>query len=404
MAAVTNQLIRLTYIPRIVVYLGAALTLVVTRGPTDLPQYLLALLILFIPHLVQFINIRFFNHSAAARYVMVVDAAMVGTLIVAMDFNVLGSLTFAVCLIMGTLMIAPPAMLLLNLMIVLSICGLFFSPENFTLMSNVQDLFNAVLLMSFCAVVAWLCFRHTSRLVEVRHNIGEKNKNLKKQNTRLQPYISEQVFRSAADDIAINGRKRYLTVFFSDIEGFTYLMDHLNEDTITRMLNEYLDEMAQIAHRFGGTVDKFMGDGVMIFFGDQQSRGHREDALCCISMAIEMRLKLYGIAARWRDFGPELHIRIGIHSGFCTVGNFGSAQRMDYTAVGSTVNLASRLEGCASRDEILISDVTCRLIDKDVICHAKPPVLVKGISQPIHVFSIDKLIEKSIQVPINGTV
>ena len=170
-------------------------------------------------------------------------------------------------------------------------------------------------------------------LVEVRHNIGEKNKNLKKQNTRLQPYISEQVFRSAADDIAINGRKRYLTVFFSDIEGFTYLMDHLNEDTITRMLNEYLDEMAQIAHRFGGTVDKFMGDGVMIFFGDQQSRGHREDALCCISMAIEMRLKLYGIAARWRDFGPELHIRIGIHSGFCTVGNFGSAQRMDYTAV-----------------------------------------------------------------------
>ena len=214
MAAVTNQLIRLTYIPRIVVYLGAALTLVVTREPTGLQQYLLVLLILVIPHVVQFINIRFFNYSAAARYVMVVDAAMVGTLIVAMEFNILGSLTFAVCLIMGTLMIAPPAMLLLNLMIVLLICGLFFSPENFNLMSNVQDLFNAVLLLSFCAVVAWLCFRHTSRLVEVRHDIGEKNKNLKKQNTRLQPYISDLVFRSAAADVAINGRKRYLTVFF----------------------------------------------------------------------------------------------------------------------------------------------------------------------------------------------
>jgi len=179
--------------------------------------------------------------------------------------------------------------------------------------------------------------------------------------------------------------RKKITVFFSDIEGFTSLMDNLEEETVTAILNEYLNTMAQIAIEHGGTVDKFMGDGIMVFFGDHESQGTRKDALCCVRMALEMRRSLNCLRVKWRQDGifSDLHIRIGIHTGYCTVGNFGSEDRMDYTAIGSTVNIASRLEGKASRDGILISLDTFRLILDQLQCVEQAPVEVKGIKRPI---------------------
>ncbi len=391
MAAQTNKLVRFTYAPRVVVYLGVMLAVAASSVLEPGQRYALIALALLFPHLVYFSCLRFFNHASGARYAMMVDAVVVGILIVAMKFDLLASLSFLVCLITGTLLIAPPIVLAGCLVIVSLICGVSLSFHQVIAPGEVGNLFSAIPLMSFSGIAAYLCFRYTTGLVEGHREVGAENTVLLRRSSRLQPYISQHVFRTIADDNAVASQRRHLTVFFSDIEGFTHVMDRLSENTITGLLNEYLDEMAQIAHDFGGTVDKFMGDGVMVFFGDQQLSGAKQDALACVRMALAMRHKLHEIAQGWRRYGPELHIRIGIHSGFCTVGNFGSAERMDYTAVGSAVNRASRLEGCAASDEILISGATHRLIHPEIRCRARAPVTVKGIAHAIPVYTVCEL-------------
>ena len=117
-------------------------------------------------------------------------------------------------------------------------------------------------------------------------------------------------------------------------------------EDLTQLINHYLTEMAQIALTYGATADKYVGDAIMIFFGDPQTRGVKEDARACVEMAIAMQRRMDELGAIWRDAGIEhpLRCRIGIHTGYCTVGNFGSEDRMDYTIIGGPVNLASRLE------------------------------------------------------------
>ncbi len=124
-------------------------------------------------------------------------------------------------------------------------------------------------------------------------------------------------------------RKR-LTVFFSDIEGFTKLMDGLPEVVMTHILNEYLNEMAEIAIAHGGTVDKFIGDDVMVFFGAPDSRGYAQDAVACVRIAVGMCAELEELRRKWVREGVSagLRIRMGIHTGYCAVANFGSRQRM----------------------------------------------------------------------------
>src|SRR6202008_3444491 len=122
-------------------------------------------------------------------------------------------------------------------------------------------------------------------------------------------------------------------------------------------LNHYLTEMSQIALSYGATIDKYVGDAIVIFFGDPETRGVNEDALACVEMAIAMRKRMLKLKDVWRASGTEkpLQCRIGINTGYCTVGNFGSEDRMEYTIIGGGVNLASRLEAAATPGGILIS-------------------------------------------------
>ena len=131
-------------------------------------------------------------------------------------------------------------------------------------------------------------------------------------------------------------------MFFSDIVGFTELADQLESEELTTLLNEYLTEMSLIALDHGATIDKFVGDSVMVFFGDPETRGVRQDALACVKMAIAMRDRLVGLNESWKQSGisKKMTCRMGIHTGYCTVGNFGSEERMDYTIIGGTVNTA----------------------------------------------------------------
>ena len=120
----------------------------------------------------------------------------------------------------------------------------------------------------------------------------------------------------------------------------------MESEDLTQLLNHYLTEMSKIALDHGATIDKYVGDAILMFFGDPETRGVKEDALACVQMALTMQKRMSELAEIWRDIGIEtpLRCRIGIHTDYCTVGNFGSEDRMDYTIIGGAVNLASRLE------------------------------------------------------------
>ena len=153
--------------------------------------------------------------------------------------------------------------------------------------------------------------------------------------------------------------------------------------------------MSQIAVAHGATIDKYVGDAIVIFFGDPESRGVKEDALACVTMAIAMRKRMKELENVWMESGIEtpLQCRIGINTGVCTVGNFGSEDRLDYTIIGGGVNVASRLQTACPVSEILISYETYAHV-KDVIeCEEEGPIEVKGISYPISTYRVTDLYE-----------
>jgi class 3 adenylate cyclase len=148
--------------------------------------------------------------------------------------------------------------------------------------------------------------------------------------------------------------------------------------------------MSKIALEHGGTIDKYVGDAILIFFGDPESRGVKEDARACVQMAIAMQRRMRELEQEWRDRGLErpLHIRIGINTGFCTVGNFGSQDRMDYTIIGNEVNLASRLESSVELGGILMAYETYSLVKDVILAEEQPPLTVKGFDKPIRCYKV----------------
>ena len=161
-------------------------------------------------------------------------------------------------------------------------------------------------------------------------------------------------------------------------------------EDLTQLLNHYLTEMSKIALQYGATIDKYVGDAIVMFFGDPTTLGVKEDALACVQMAIAMQQRVGELAQEWRNSGIEtpLRCRIGIHTGYCTVGNFGSEDRMDYTMVGGTVNLASRLEHEAPPGGVLISFETYAHVKDEVRCEERGHVQVKGIAQPVATYAV----------------
>lgn len=223
--------------------------------------------------------------------------------------------------------------------------------------------------------------------------LEEKSQQLEGLSAKLAKYLSRNVYNSIFEgrtDVKVESYRKLLTVFFSDIQGFTELTDSMEAEALSQLLNEYLSDMADIAARHGGTVDKFIGDGIMIFFGDPDTRGEKADAVACVQMAMEMRERVHRLQRTWHDRGVArtLHVRMGVNTGYCTVGNFGSEDRLDYTIVGGQVNAASRLETAAGPDEILVSHSTYGLV-KDVIhCEWVGEIKVKGIAYPIRTYRV----------------
>uniref|UniRef100_UPI004047A838 adenylate/guanylate cyclase domain-containing protein n=1 Tax=Limnohabitans sp. TaxID=1907725 RepID=UPI004047A838 len=213
----------------------------------------------------------------------------------------------------------------------------------------------------------------------------------------LSRYVSPQVYKKLfdkKDKVELGSQRKKLTVFFSDIVGFTQLTDELESEDLTDFLNDYLDNMATIAIRHGATIDKYIGDAVMIFFGDPESNGPDQDAKKCVEMALDMQRYVGENALKWakrHSFDRVLEIRIGISSGYCTVGNFGSEDRLDYTVLGGVVNLAARLESAARPGSILVSNETYKLTQDVIHYDIGRSYNLKGLHNQVTAYEVQVL-------------
>ena len=237
-----------------------------------------------------------------------------------------------------------------------------------------------------------------TELKQREQDLTEKSAALSALSSKLAKYLAPQVYESiftGQQDVKIVSKRKKLTVCFSDLVGFTEITDKMESEDLTQLLNNYLTEMSKIALQYGATVDKYVGDAIVMFFGDPTTLGVKEDALACVQMAIAMQQRIGELAQEWSNSGIEtpLRCRIGIHTGYCTVGNFGSEDRMDYTMVGGTVNLASRLEHEAPPGGVLISFETYAHVKDDVRCEERGHVQVKGIAQPVATYAVVGLMQ-----------
>jgi adenylate cyclase len=231
-------------------------------------------------------------------------------------------------------------------------------------------------------------------------DLEEANNFLASVSMKISKYLSPQIYKSifsGQKDVSISTERKKLTIFFSDIKDFTATSERLQPEELTALLNEYLTDMSTIAANHGATIDKFIGDAILAFFGDPESKGVVEDATACLRMAIDMQRRLAELNANWRERGVEqpFRVRMGINTGFCNVGNFGSADRMDYTIIGAEANLAARLQAIAEPGSIVMSFETYALVRDIVQARSLPPITVKGLSREIQPFVVEGLKSES---------
>ncbi len=223
--------------------------------------------------------------------------------------------------------------------------------------------------------------------------IKEKSLQLENLATRLAKYLSPQIYQSIFEDkqtVESKHSRKNLTIFFSDIVKFTDITDSTEPERLATIVNSYLSEMSAIALEYGGTIDKFIGDAILIFFGDPETKGDVEDALSAIEMSIRMQKRVVELQKSWKKLGLTngLTVRMGISTGFCTVGNFGSDLRLDYTVLGSPVNLAARLQGMAEPGEIVIDETTQNLVEEELDVIKHKTFTPKGFVRPINTFKV----------------
>ncbi len=211
-------------------------------------------------------------------------------------------------------------------------------------------------------------------------------------NKKLAKYISPQLHSSLFEgkDVGIESKRKKLTIMFSDIQNFTETTEEMEPEDLTYILNNYLTEMSNIALKHGATIDKFIGDAIVAFFGDPQSNGIQEDATACVLMAIEMRDKLKELQTKWHNEGfvRPFNSRIGINTGYVTVGNFGSDKKMEYTAIGGNMNLAARLEASSEPGEVLISHETYLLVKDKIEAVYRGDITAKGFHKPVPTYRV----------------
>ncbi len=252
-------------------------------------------------------------------------------------------------------------------------------------------------------------FNDRELLAEVRNLLALKATERRVQ--KLNTYLTESVLKRflppsmvkqcATGELSLDLRPepRLITILFSDIVGFTQLSNTLRSRRVAQLLNEYLESMTMAVFENGGTVDKFMGDAVLALFGAPEELTPNEQVRRALAAARQMYRSLDKLNQRWQEQGivgndgpPPVQFRCGIHQGTAVVGMFGSSERSDYTAIGPSVNIASRLQEAAAPNSILISAAVADYLDEDEITKCRP-LQLKGIDETVLTFavSIDKM-------------
>jgi adenylate cyclase len=207
--------------------------------------------------------------------------------------------------------------------------------------------------------------------------------------SRLKRYVSPQI----AESIISKGSNKYLTtarklltVCFADLKGFTSASENMRPEDTVNLLNEFFTEMTTIIFKYGGTLDKFVGDGILVFFGDPiHYTDHNERS---VRMAIDMRERVQSLRKHWLEKGCNIDICIGINTGPVTVGNFGSVAQMNYTVIGHQVNIAHRLQLEAKAGQILTTKQALTGLQHIIAAEEIKNVRLKGINKPMDVYNI----------------
>ncbi|MEJ2609249.1 MAG: adenylate/guanylate cyclase domain-containing protein [Candidatus Thiodiazotropha sp.] len=228
------------------------------------------------------------------------------------------------------------------------------------------------------------------RVEKIDRIIDIVGKNLENQLTPTQKSRLHQALIKSLDDYPFNSQQpqaKQVTILLSDLRGFTALSERYPPKMIIEILNFYFSHMCEIIFRFGGTIDKFMGDSIMVLFGlSEQKEDDLERAITC---AVEMQCKMQDINTENIKRGyPRLFMGIGINSGEVVAGQLGSELHHEYTVIGNEVNLASRIEAYSLRGQILLSEHTRELAKDYIECSPPNQVLVKGKQIPVNLYEL----------------
>lgn len=387
------------YIARCIAYGTGAITVAVGLFLGLWPDNFVVALAFFLifPHFVEIIDKRLsWKRPTAILTLSHIDAiiagAMIGTIGAPVEFAA------PVFLMLNTSLILignKPGWITANSAFLLSVVcfGLIPTQQEAVKLSTELTLAFASGTVLFFSALALYALNQQKHIHKIEMKLRNEVERFQELSNQVSKYVAPQVrdsILSGRKEAVLQTQKKRLVVFFSDIVGFSSLSDQMDAEPLTDLLNGYLTDMSNIANKYGGTIDKFIGDGIMIFFGDPVSKGYKKDALAAVAMAIEMRRHMLKLRRKWSEHGltSPLQIRMGINTGYCTVGNFGTETRMDYTIVGREVNLASRLESAADAGEILISRDTYALIKDKIICRERGTVVAKGFRDPVPVFQV----------------
>ena len=241
--------------------------------------------------------------------------------------------------------------------------------------------------------------RTSSELSRLYQGLSDLNTNLEKtieeqltqlrRTERLRRYVSPQVADAILQGdapVEFSSNRRNLTILYCDIRGFTEVSERMEPEELVDALNEYFSAMTDLVFSNGGTLDKYLGDGILAFFGDPiPFEDHAERA---VATAFEMLSEVEKLRGRWMRSEEELSIGVGISTGYVTVGNIGSTTRTDYTVIGNHVNVAARLADAAMPGQILASERTAASIQDQVDWHPVEDLVMKGVKRPIKVFEL----------------
>jgi adenylate cyclase len=208
---------------------------------------------------------------------------------------------------------------------------------------------------------------------------------------RLRRYLSPQIAETilSEDKDLFKSHRREITVVFLDLRGFTAFSDSAEPEEVMDVLRGYHAEMGRLIFQFGGTLERFAGDGIMIFFNDPiPCADHTEKA---VRMALQMQAKVKELRRNWIKTGYELDLGMGMAVGYATLGNIGFEGRLDYGAIGNVTNLAARLCGEAKAGQILTNQKTLSKIEDIVDVEALEELQLKGVSRPVTAFNILRL-------------